>query len=306
MRLSDVAGELYGLPPDEFTAARDARRKEARADGDRDLAQAIGKLRRPSAAAWAVNTLVRREPDELRQLVALGADLREAQRTLEGEQLKELTQQRRRVVAALVRQARTLAQELGRPVSDAVAGQVQDTLRAAMADEDAGRATLSGRLTSPLSYTGVGTADVHGAVAALPAGEPGEATSAAGRAGDERTSTRERQRRAAQEQLAGAREELVDAEAAAAEAETEAEGERDRLDGLSARRDQLRARIGELEDELRRAEQEAGELTGDLRQGQRRRDAAERRAQRAGQVRDRVRARVERLERSAAGRRTKG
>ncbi len=46
--LSDVADELYGLPPDEFIAW-DARRKAARTDGDRELAQAIGKLRTPTA-----------------------------------------------------------------------------------------------------------------------------------------------------------------------------------------------------------------------------------------------------------------
>ncbi|MCZ2804451.1 hypothetical protein O2W18_04995 [Modestobacter sp. VKM Ac-2983] len=296
MRLSDVADELYGLPPDEFIAARDARRKEARAQGDRELAEEIGGLRKPTTAAWVVNTLVRRQPDELRQLVDLGADLREAQRDLEGDQLKELTRQRRAVVLALTRQARSLAKELGRPVSDSVAGQVQDTLRAAVADEDAGRATLSGRLTSPLSYSGVGTADVQGSVATLPQGED-DAPAPATR-GD-RAPGEDRRQRAAERQLAGAREELADAETAAADAQADAEREREQLAGLSTRQEQLRARIGELEAELRQAEQEAGEVTADLWGGQRRRDAAERREQRANTVRDRARARVQRLEQTA-------
>ncbi|MCZ2815214.1 hypothetical protein [Modestobacter sp. VKM Ac-2984] len=294
--LSGVADELYGLPPDEFIAARDARRKEARAQGDRELAEAIGGLRKPTTAAWVVNTLVRRQPDELRQLVDLGADLREAQRDLEGDQLKELTRQRRAVVLALTRQARSLAKELGRPVSDSVAGQVQDTLRAAVADEDAGRATLSGRLTSPLSYSGVGTADVQGSVATLPQGE--DDAPAPTTRGD-RASGEDRRQRAAGRQLASAREELADAETAAADAEADAEREREHLAGLSTRQEQLRARIGELEGELREAEQEAGEVTADLRGGQRRRDAAERRVQRANTVRDRARARVQRLEQTA-------
>jgi DNA repair exonuclease SbcCD ATPase subunit len=301
MNLSDVADELYELPPDEFITARDARRKEARTDGNRELAQAIGKLRKPSTAAWVINTLARREPDELRQLVALGAELREAQRDLDGEQLKELTRQRRRVVRALARQARSLAQQLGRPVSDSVAAQVQDTLRAAVADEDAGRAALSGRLTSPLSYSGVGKADVHGAVATLPPGEAAAPTRAKGESDDGRASTQDRRHRAAQEQLAGAREELAEAETAAAQAQSDADRERHRLEGLSTRRDQLRDRIGELEGGLRRAEKESAELTADLRQGQRQRDAAERRAHRASTVRDRARARVERLEKAPTG-----
>jgi hypothetical protein len=301
MTLSDVADELYGLPLDEFIAARDARRKEARTDGDRELAQAIGKLRKPSTAAWVVNTLARLEADELRQLVALGAELREAQRDLDGEQLKELTRQRRRVVRALARQARSLAHQLGRPVSDSMATQVQDTLRAAVADEDAGRAVLSGRLTSPLSYSGVGKADVHGAVATLPPGEVVASARAKGGSGDDRGSTQDRRRRVAQEQLAGAREELAEAQSAALDAESEAERERGRLEGLATRRDELRVRISQLEEELHRAEKESGELTADLRQGQRRRDAAERRARRASTVRDRARARVERLEKAPTG-----
>ncbi len=288
------------MPPDEFIAARDARRKEARTDGDRELAQAIGRLRKPSTAAWVVNTLARREPDELRQLVALGTELREAQRDLDGEQLKELTRQRCRVVMALARQARSLAQQLGRPVSDSVAAQVQDTLRAAVADEDAGRAVLWGRLISPLSYSGVGKADVHGAVATLPRVKAAASTRAKEGPDEDRSATQDRRRRAATDQLAGARGELAEAESAASEAESDADRERDRLEEMSTRRDQVRDRIGELEDELRRAEKESAELTADLRQGQRRRDAAERRAHRASTVRDRARARVERLEKAAS------
>jgi hypothetical protein len=196
------------VAPDEFIAVRDARRKEARTDGDRELAEAIGKLRKPSTAARVVNTLARREPDELRQLVALGAESREAQRDLAGKQLKELTRQRRRVVMALTRQARSLAQQLGRPVSDSVAAQIQDTLRAAVADEDAGRAMLSGRLTSALSYSGVGKADVRGAVAIVPPGEADARNETTGRSEHVPTATKGRRRQAAHEQVAGAREEL--------------------------------------------------------------------------------------------------
>ncbi|MGW4517724.1 hypothetical protein ACWEO4_38520 [Streptomyces sp. NPDC004393] len=46
-----VADELYGLPPGEFTAVRDERAKAARAAGDRDLAERIRRMRRPTLAA---------------------------------------------------------------------------------------------------------------------------------------------------------------------------------------------------------------------------------------------------------------
>ncbi|MFE2631832.1 hypothetical protein ACFXDP_28475, partial [Streptomyces sp. NPDC059374] len=57
--LDAVADELYGLRPEQFTAARNERVAAARSAGNRKLADAIGRLRRPSLSAWASNTLVR-------------------------------------------------------------------------------------------------------------------------------------------------------------------------------------------------------------------------------------------------------
>ena len=56
--LTAVADELYDLVPDEFTSARNARAKEAKTD-DRELADRITQLKKPSPAAWIVNRLVR-------------------------------------------------------------------------------------------------------------------------------------------------------------------------------------------------------------------------------------------------------
>ena len=141
------------------TSSRCARtgRTQAKADGDKALAKEIGALPKPSAAAWACNLLVREHRDEIENLVELGTLLREAQENLAGDQLRALDVQRRQLVAALTRQARALANDRGHPVSTAVATQVEETLRAAMADPDAGEALLSGRLTSPMSYSGMGT-----------------------------------------------------------------------------------------------------------------------------------------------------
>jgi hypothetical protein len=60
--LDEAAGELYGLPPEEFTAARKEREAAARGDGDRELARAIAGLGKPSTAAWVCNLLVRARP----------------------------------------------------------------------------------------------------------------------------------------------------------------------------------------------------------------------------------------------------
>ncbi len=157
MEFDEVADELYAVPPEEFIALRKTRQDQAKDDGDKALAKQIGALPKPSAAAWVCNLLVRAHREELEGLVELGGLLRAAQENLAGDQLKALDAQRRQLITALTRQARALAHEQGHPVSTAVATQVEETLRAAMAEPEAGEALLSGRLTSPMSYSGMGT-----------------------------------------------------------------------------------------------------------------------------------------------------
>ncbi|PWW23388.1 hypothetical protein JD79_02562 [Geodermatophilus normandii] len=156
MDLEEVAGQLYALPPEGFVAARTEAARRARAAGDRALAREIGALGKPSTAAWACNALVQEAPDEIAGLVELGDLLREAQQTLAGDELRQLGTQRSRLLSALTRQARAVAARRGHPLSDAVADQVEETLRAALADPDAGEALLAGRLTAPLSTRGLG------------------------------------------------------------------------------------------------------------------------------------------------------
>ena len=160
-----VAVALYALPPAEFTAARAEQAKRARADKDRGLAHAVGRLRKPTVAAWAVNLMVRHHPHEVGGLLTLGSQLLEAQAALAGQELRELDRQRHQVMAAVVRLARGLAADAGQPLSDAVALQVENTLRAAMSDGDAARAVLTGLLTTDLTSTGLEPVDVTGAVA---------------------------------------------------------------------------------------------------------------------------------------------
>ena len=59
MDLESTAAELYGLAPGDFVAARTAAEKQARAEGDRELAGKIRALGKPTAAAWVANQLVR-------------------------------------------------------------------------------------------------------------------------------------------------------------------------------------------------------------------------------------------------------
>ncbi|KAF0647590.1 MULTISPECIES: hypothetical protein [Streptomyces] len=150
MDVESVADELYGLRPSEFTALRERRAAEARTAGDRALADRVKALRRPTAAAWASNLLVRARPDDARSLVALGEALRRAHRDLDGARLRELGRQQHVLVAALAREAQRLTAEAGERIRDSARGQVEATLHAALADPEAAGEWLAGRLSRAL------------------------------------------------------------------------------------------------------------------------------------------------------------
>ncbi|MFE5307974.1 hypothetical protein [Isoptericola sp. NPDC056605] len=276
--LTDVAGELYALEPAAFVPARDARAAALRADGEDEAADRVKRLRKPSTAAWVVNLLARADAAQVEQVVELGAAFREAQDDLDGKRLRELTRQRRLLVAAVAARARSLAVETGATVSGAVLAQVEATLTAAMIDADAGRAVRGGLLVGPLQATGIGRADVASAVAVPDAlgiapvdddGAPSRHLHAVpdlpggGRGGRRRRGpSRKDDDAAAEEQAAQeaarqeAEQELADAEddvAAARDAGSAAAAEVGRIEGVAhrtdAERDAVRRRLAELDDE---------------------------------------------------------
>jgi hypothetical protein len=303
--LDDVADELYGLPPEEFMPTRTVREQEARADGDRELAAEIKALGKPSSAAWVCNVLVRHHREDIENLVELGGLLREAQSNLEGDQLRALDVQRRQLVNALTRQARALAHRLGHPVSTTVGTQVEETLRAAMSDPEAGDALLAGRLTSAMSYSGLGTVARPSLRVVHPPRERKAPEQAApgSRSRTAAEARREEARRAAEErrrqEVEEARRALEEATAAAQEAATAAEQERRAAAELAARHDGLVDRVEELTLELARVRDEATRVGSERSRAERRREAAERRDTDAARARDRARSLLDRLE--AAG-----
>jgi hypothetical protein len=307
----EVADELYAVAPEEFIAARRAREEEARVEGDRVLATSISRLPKPSLAAWATNLLVREHRDEIVSLVELGGLLREAQESLAGAELKALSVQRNQLLAALSRQVVALARDHGHPVSSGIAGQVEETLRAAMADPDAGEAVLSARLTSSLSYSGLGTGERPDLRVVrtpperpTPAKQPPTARTTA----EDRKRTAEERRRREEEaarreaeerrrrEIAEAREAAEDAARTAEEATEAAEREQARSDELETRHRDLERRVEELTDELARTREECHAVAGQLSRAQRRRQAAARRAADAVGARDRAQQRLADLE----------
>jgi hypothetical protein len=148
-----VADELYAATPEEFTALRDDYAKAARDRGDRDAARQISALRKPTISAWLINQLVRSHPDDIEALLELGAGLREAQASLQGDDLRALSQQRRQVINGLVRQALQLAVTQGRPVNEQSSRDLAQTLEAALSDDDAAGQLRTARLTAALVPT---------------------------------------------------------------------------------------------------------------------------------------------------------
>lgn len=156
-QLDAVAGELYGLAPDEFTAARDERVKKARAEGDAALAREIARLRKPTQSAWLINLLWRDQREVLEQFFEVAEALRHAQEEAAGAELRELTTQRRQLENAMIRQAKALAEKAGVEIGPATEREAQETLAAALAQPDVAEEVRTGRLVKPASYAGFGT-----------------------------------------------------------------------------------------------------------------------------------------------------
>ncbi|MEV4618022.1 hypothetical protein AB0J74_04785 [Asanoa sp. NPDC049573] len=155
--MPDPVAELYAAPPDGFVAARDELVAGAKAAGQTDRAKQLGKLRKPTVAAWVVNLLAIRRPELVDELVELSAALREAQRELKGDALRELTKQRREAVGALVKEAVSLATKADpRNRGKLPVGEVEATLTAAVSDAEVAQQLRTGRLVRAASYAGFG------------------------------------------------------------------------------------------------------------------------------------------------------
>ena len=272
--LAEVADELYGLPPGDFITARDERARAAKAAGRGEDAAAIKKLARPTTSAWLVNQLSRGAPGQLGRLFEVGAELQEAQRTLDGDRLRELSGQRRQVVSDLLPVAAGLAGEAGQAASAAVLEEVRATLEAALADQDARDAVRAGRLTKALAYAGLGEVDLTAALAQVPS-PGGGAPTRRGKAGGPATAAAPSE--SAKGEAADRTAEALAEVEAAAETAADAVASIDRdLAALDQQRQFQRRRISHLERELAQARDEDTRLAGDEREARRRRGQAER------------------------------
>jgi hypothetical protein len=150
--------ELYALPLEEFTRARNDLARRLKDAGDADAAAEIRGLAKPSVVVWAVNQLARRDPDGVRRVVEAGARMREGQReALAGgsaASLERAAADERDAVAALAREARDVLSGGGRAASPSTIDRVAETLRAAAVNEEAAAALERGALREELEPAG--------------------------------------------------------------------------------------------------------------------------------------------------------
>jgi Skp family chaperone for outer membrane proteins len=280
----EIADELYGLRPDEFTAARDEHVARARAEEEKALARDLGKLRRPTQTAWLVNQLWRDQRSEVEELLDLTDEFGAAMAAGDGRRLQALTVTRREVEGRLVQRATALAADAGVAASADVLREVQETLGAALVSSEAAGQVRSGRLVRPLAYSGFGPG-LAAVGQVSPAGRKkapsgGTKTTEVGRArpksakaerADADTDTR---RAAVERELAEAREAMSAAEDELAERSRAAEQTEDEYATLSERLAELREQVRQLDQQVVTARQIAAKE-------QRRRDQAEKAYERA-------------------------
>src|SRR5438034_5209399 len=155
---------LYGLPPDEFTATRNELAKQLRGEGQREAAEQVRALPKPTIAAWAVNQLARRREAGVSELLDAAAALRSAQRRAlsggaGGDAVRRAAAHRAEAVRKLAAAARELLEDAGLKATDTTIERVATTLAAASIDEDGRRLLARGRIASeqgPKGFEAIG------------------------------------------------------------------------------------------------------------------------------------------------------
>ena len=243
--MTDRTADLYGLPPEEFTAARDRLAQQLREEGDRDAAAEVRKRKRPSMAAWVLNQLVRRHRAEVDDLIAAGRRLRESQRAaLEGgdrSALREASADRRTLTDRLLDRSREILAEAGHSASRTHLDRVERTLQAATLSEDAaeelGRGRLERELEPPEGLEALGVWDLPEPTPLAPRDERVERRAAAARKAEEEAEAAEKDAERLSREAQEAERAAEEARRAAKRAAASAERARRRAEDLRKRAD---------------------------------------------------------------------
>jgi hypothetical protein len=169
MDAEEIIDRLYSLPLSEFTSARNEAERELRRAGETEQAARVKALRKPTAAAAAVNSLVRAHRAEVDAFLGAAAKLRDAQFAGKGD-LAAASQAEREALEALV----SMGGEAVRP-----------TLQAAAVDDNTARELLEARLVREPEPAGFGTLLTHSNTQAMGRGKAKQRAAKTARPDDE-------------------------------------------------------------------------------------------------------------------------
>ena len=135
--MDDEVAQLLAGPLGEFTSRRNAKAKELKQAGRRELAAEVAGLKKPPVAVWAVNQLARRDGPLLERLRRAGADVVRAQssavagRKNAAQELRSVTDALQRELEGAVRATGEGLRAEGHAADEATLRRVQEMLRLA-------------------------------------------------------------------------------------------------------------------------------------------------------------------------------
>lgn len=246
--LDDQIDQLYQLPLDEFTAARNALAKEA---GPK--AAEIKQLEKPNSAAWAINQLFWSQRKLYDQVIDAAASRREAYRKIlagQNAEAEKIDADHRAAIRQAGRAAREILEKAGNKPTDVVMRAIAETLDALPS------AAVPGRLTKSLKR--IGFEGLEGVpVSAGPKKVTPIASRVAKAEPSKQPSAKEREAAQAKaRELAMARERLRFAEAAEREAHEALERAQRNVERTERTRDRVEQELEEATDAARKARKE--------------------------------------------------
>ncbi|HKQ65903.1 MAG TPA: hypothetical protein VJZ73_12890, partial [Methylomirabilota bacterium] len=177
--------ELYGVPPGEFTAARNAKAAALKAAGRAEDAQTVRQLPKPTPFLWAVNQLARQDSERLARFIDVVRRGRRSQlhdpRTA-AEDMRTI----RAELQALTSRATEILTTAGYGAPSSSSARISNTVLGAATDDDRVDDLRHGRLDAELAAPGfevlAGAAParhlqlVRGGKSSEPRRAPGEST----------------------------------------------------------------------------------------------------------------------------------
>ena len=263
---------LYGLAFDEFIPARDVLAKRLRAEGEKERAAAMAKLRKPSRPAWAINRVARERPELADAVLDAAAALAAAQEAVVAgsgrEALDDAVAAEREAVEGMVAAVRGELDGAG-SASPAMVDRARRTLHAVAGDAELQAELADARVLADREAVGFGAAPAVSPARRRAGATPGTAggkarpkpkagtkAKASAKAEAAARERRAEEKRAARKQLVDARRRTQQAERRVAKRERDLERSRERLESAREALTSAEDEVAEVAEDLQRRRKE--------------------------------------------------